>query len=90
MNPEIDQTHVDGSDGTWQPVAYEPEAAPSWRPTRKWCALLITEVATLAGSWIVTGEFDDVERGLAAAALLTLATTYFTPNQPTPSGVPEK
>lgn len=62
------------------------------KPTRKWLTLLFTNVATILGSWIVTGAFDDVERGLTAAALLALATTYFAPNASTPTGdgVPDR
>lgn len=67
------------------------EVPPSggWKPTRKWIGSLITGVAGIAGSWIVTGAFDDVERGMAATLLTSLAAAYFVSNDPTPGGVPD-
>lgn len=58
------------------------------KPTRKWYTNLFTGVAAILGSWIVTGAFDDVERGLSATLLAQLATTYFVANDKTPGGVP--
>ena len=60
----------------------------SWMPTKKWFAALITGVAGIAGSWLVTGAFDDVERGMAATLLSSLAIAYFKSNDATPGGVP--
>lgn len=57
-------------------------------PTKKWFAALVTGVAGILGSWIVTGAFDDVERGMAATLLSSLAVAYFKANDPTPGGVP--
>ena len=62
----------------------------SWKPTRKWFAAAATSVATIIGSWIVTGAFDDVERGMTATALAALVAAYFRENDPTPGGVPTK
>jgi hypothetical protein len=52
-----------------------------WVPTPKWWTLLATSAATIVGSWIVTGAFDDVERGMAGTALLGLATTWAKSNE---------
>lgn len=60
----------------------------TWLPTKKWVAALVTGLAAIAGSWIVTGAFDDVERGMAATLLSSLAVAYFKSNDPTPGGVP--
>lgn len=60
-----------------------------WAPTKKWWAGLVTGVAGIAASWIVTGAFDDVERGMAATLLTSLAAAYFKSNDDTPGGVPE-
>lgn len=63
----------------------------SWKPTKKWIASLVTGAAAVAGSWIVTGAFDDVERGMTATLLATLAAAYFKSNDATGSadGVPQ-
>jgi hypothetical protein len=50
-------------------------------PTRKWWTLLVTGAAAILGSWIVTGAFDDVERGMSATLLASLATTWAVPNE---------
>jgi len=67
------------------------EAPPSggWKPTRKWIGSAITGVAGIVASWIVTGAFDDVERGMAATLLTSLAAAYFVTNDQTPGGVPD-
>jgi hypothetical protein len=49
----------------------------SWAPTRKWWAAAVTGVASIAASWLVTGAFDDVERGMAATLLVALAGAWF-------------
>lgn len=59
------------------------------KPTRKWVAGLVTGLASVAASWIVTGAFDDVERGMLGTLLVALAGAYFRENEPTPGGVPE-
>ena len=59
-------------------------------PTKKWWAALVTGVAGIVGSWLVTGAFDDVERGMAATLLSSLAVAYFKSNDATPGGVPTK
>lgn len=61
---------------------------PTWLPTKKWVAALVTGVAGIVGSWIVTGAFDDVERGMAATLISSLAVAYFKTNDQTPGGVP--
>jgi hypothetical protein len=62
--------------------------SPSWVPTKKWFAALVTGAAGILGSWIVTGVFDDVERGMSATLLTSLAVAYFKTNDDTPGGVP--
>lgn len=64
--------------------------AKTWIPTRKWFAGLAGSAASILASWIVTGAFDDVERGMAATALVALVGSYFLPNEDTPGGVPTK
>jgi hypothetical protein len=66
------------------------ETVRSWVPTRKWFALLVTDVASILASWLVTGDFNAPERAMAAAALVSLAATYATPNENTPAGVPRR
>lgn len=63
----------------------------SWKPTRKWVSNAVAGVASILGSWIVTGNFDDVERGMSATLLVGLATAYFVSNEQTitEDGVPE-
>lgn len=88
--PQLDDTHVNGNDlAATTPAKTADAGESSWLPTRKWITNLLTGLAGIVGSWIVTGEFDDVERGLTALLLGQLAATYFVPNQPTPGGVPE-
>jgi hypothetical protein len=60
----------------------------SWLPTKKWVASFVSGLASIAASWIVTGAFDDVERGMSATLLVALATSYFKSNDNTPGGVP--
>lgn len=62
----------------------------TWLPTKKWFAQLTGAVATILASWIITGAFDDVERGMAGTALVALAASYWKSNDDTPGGVPEK
>lgn len=64
--------------------------AKTWIPTRKWFAGLAGSAASILASWIVTGAFDDVERGMGATALVALVASYFKSNADTPGGVPEK
>lgn len=65
--------------------------ATSWRPTKKWYALVASGVASIAASWIVTGAFDDVERGMCATLLVGAVGAYFKSNDQTPTkdGVPQ-
>lgn len=49
----------------------------SWAPTRKWVATAVGGVASVVASWVVTGAFDDVERGMTGALLVGLAAAYF-------------
>lgn len=67
-------------------AAAPPEGG--WKPTKKWIGSFITGLAGIGASWIVTGAFDDVERGMAATLLTSLAAAYFVTNDPTPGGVP--
>lgn len=91
IKAQTDTDHVDTGDlESVDPVPTgELEGESSWLPTRKWWAASTGAVASIAASWIVTGAFDDVERGMAGAALVSLVAAYWQPNQPTPGGVPE-
>lgn len=62
----------------------------SWLPTRKWYALVTGGLASIAASWILSGAFDDVERGMAATLLVGAVSSYWTPNADTAGGVPPK
>ncbi len=74
--------NIDVEENDWMP-------SESWKPTKKWIAALCGSVASIAASWIVTGAFDDVERGMVATALVTLVAAYFKSNDYTPGGVPQ-
>ena len=67
-----------------------PKTDKSLLPTRKWVSLLLTELAGVGASWLITGGFDGPERAMAAAALVHLAATYIVPNESTPGGVPRR
>jgi hypothetical protein len=43
--------------------------------------LLVTQAVAVVASWIVTGAFDDVERGMTATALLGLAASWAKSNE---------
>ena len=60
--------------------------ANSWKPTKKCWAMLAGGLASIAASWIVTGAFDDVERGMAATLLVGAVGSYFKSNDSTESG----
>lgn len=68
------------------PIAEVPPTG-GWKPTKKWIGGFVTGLAGIAASWIVTGAFDDVERGMAATLLTSLAAAYFVTNAPTSGGV---
>lgn len=77
--------------GVGEPVVAAP-ATPekSWLPTRKWYALVAGGLASIVASWIISGAFDDVERGMCATLLVGAVTSYFKGNEDTPGGVPLK
>ena len=52
----------------------------SWAPSRKWYAQVSGGVASILASWLVSGAFDDVERGMAATLLTAAVASYWTPN----------
>lgn len=96
MPAETDHIHVEETDLKGN-VSLSPEQEavladvddyPGWRPTRKWWGLLVSGLASIVASWIVTGVFDDVERGMLGTLIVTLGTTYIVTNEPTPGGVP--
>lgn len=62
----------------------------TWKPTKKFYYALCSGLATILGSVLVTGSFDDVERGMSATLLTALVAAYFKKNDPTPGGVPVK
>jgi hypothetical protein len=41
----------------------------------------VSGLATLAGSWSVTGAFDDVERGMSATLLVACAASWAKSNE---------
>ena len=91
--PTPDGTHVDADEARTVTAGDEFLSEPaesSWLPTKKWFAALSGAVASILASWIVTGQFDDVERGMAGAAIVSLAAAYWKSNDPTACGVPEK
>lgn len=53
----------------------------AWKPTKKWWSAAVTGAAGIGASWIVTGAFDAVERGMAATLLTSLAAAYFKRNR---------
>jgi hypothetical protein len=71
------------------PPAFDVPPTQGWKPTKKWWSSLVVGAAGIAGSWIVTGAFDDVERGMAATLISALVVSYFKSNDPTPGGVPD-
>ena len=62
----------------------------SWKPTKKFYALVASGAASIVASWVVTGAFDDVERGMAATLLVAAVGAYFKSNDQTQTkdGVP--
>lgn len=59
------------------------------KPTKKWYAALITGVAAIVASVVVSGQFGDAERGAVGALIVSLAGAFVKANDPTPGGVPE-
>ena len=62
------------------------DAVSTWKPTKKWLAGLVTGVATVLASFIVTGEFGDVEKGMVATLVIALAGSFFKSNDVTATG----
>lgn len=62
----------------------------SYKPTQKWIAAAVTGVASILASWIVTGAFDDVERGMSGTLLVALASSFIKTNDDTPGGIPPR
>lgn len=58
----------------------------SWKPTKKWYAALAGATASILASWLVTGGFDAVERGMAGVAIVSLTSAFFKGNDETPTG----
>ena len=87
LNPNVGDGTPDSAPTVTPPGG--DDVLPTWKPTKKWLAALAGALASIAASWIVTGAFDDVERGMAATALVSLVAAYFKGNDPTPGGVPE-
>jgi hypothetical protein len=61
-------------------VEAPPKRKPWWWPTPKWWTLLVTDVAAIVGSTLVTG-WDATERGMAGLAVVALATTWAKSNK---------
>jgi hypothetical protein len=58
-----------------------PKRRAWWAPTPKWWAQLVSGLGAIAGSWIVTGVFDDVERGMAATLVVTCTASWLKSNE---------
>lgn len=60
----------------------DPNSVPptNWTPTRKWVASVAGSVAAIVASLIQSGQFDELERGMLATAVVSLTASYFTPN----------
>jgi hypothetical protein len=68
-------------------TAASPLASPpSWKPTRKWWAQVTGGLASIAASWILSGAFDDVERGMVATLITASVASYWLPNVATRGG----
>jgi hypothetical protein len=52
-----------------------------WMPTPKWWTHLASGLGAIAASWIVTGAFDDVERGMAATLIVTCTASWLKSNE---------
>lgn len=52
-----------------------------WIPTDKWISSLAISAGAILGSWVGSGAFDDVERGMAASAIPALIGAYFITNK---------
>lgn len=62
------------------PLAEVPPTT-GWKPTRKVISAAVTGVASILASWIATGAFDDVERGMSATLITAVVSAYFVTNQ---------
>jgi hypothetical protein len=59
----------------------------SWKPTRKWFALVGTGLASIVANLILSDfVFDDVEKGMLATLVVAAAGAYFKSNDATPTG----
>lgn len=56
-----------------------------YKPTRKWWTAFSGAAASVLASWVVTGSFGDVERGMAASALVSLTAAYWVRNDQAPN-----
>lgn len=63
-------------------------AVNEWAPTKKWYALVTGGLASVAASWIVTGAFDDVERGMVGTLVVAAVAAYWKRNDATVEGKP--
>lgn len=52
-----------------------------WFPTEKWWAQFSGGLASIVASWIVTGAFDDVERGMSATLIVACTASYWARNK---------
>jgi hypothetical protein len=52
-----------------------------WIPTDKWIGSAVISAGAILGSWVGSGAFDDVERGMAASAIPALIGAYFLSNK---------
>ena len=90
--PTPDGVHLDADEARTandQGEYLTPTAESSWLPTRKWLAGLIGDLTPIVISAIESG-WDNSESTAAVTLISGLLVAYLVPNQPTPSGVPEK
>jgi hypothetical protein len=66
------------------------EDTHSWWPTRKWFAVAIAGLFTIASHAAGSGGWDSVETAEVLTLSAGLASSYLTPNHDTPCGLRKK
>jgi hypothetical protein len=52
-----------------------------WIPTDKWIGGVASGASSILASWVATGAFDDLERGMTATLIATAIPAYFLTNR---------
>lgn len=52
-----------------------------WLPSDKWIGGTASGAASIAASWVATGAFDELERGMLATLISTAVPAYFLTNR---------